>query len=107
VTQRHVPIRTCMGCRKRRPKSEMLRLTAHGIDRDGRSHPGRGFYLCPDTLCLKKGLTRPDVKKRLGGLDLTETLKSLAVSAGMENHVDGLHPGRVISDKCHGGGSFG
>ena len=101
MTRGHIPIRTCVGCRKRRPKSEMVRLTAGGADGGGRAHPGRGVYLCPDATCIEKGLGRSDVRKRLGASCIAETLESLATVTGTENHIDGPHPGRVINDKCH------
>lgn len=53
----HIPVRTCIGCRKRREKGELLRfiLTADGkaqqAEKKGQS--GRGVYLCPDERCLK------------------------------------------------------
>jgi predicted RNA-binding protein YlxR (DUF448 family) len=54
----HVPIRTCIGCRKRRRKEEMVRLTK---DPEGifftsgkKDLNGRGSYLCPDLICFKK-----------------------------------------------------
>ena len=57
------PIRTCVGCRSRRPQSELLRLA---LDSRGqvvwdlvRRRPGRGAWLCPSADCLaaagKKG----------------------------------------------------
>ncbi|WP_337844215.1 YlxR family protein [Thermus sp.] len=49
---KHVPIRMCVACRRRRPKGELLRilLTPEGfqIDPSGKA-PGRGAYVCPDT----------------------------------------------------------
>ena len=55
--KKHIPIRTCIGCRQRREKKEMIWLTVarEGVVRvDGRKpHAGRGFYLCPDLQCLK------------------------------------------------------
>jgi predicted RNA-binding protein YlxR (DUF448 family) len=44
----HVPIRTCIGCRQRRPQAELLRcvLDAHGVVRVDRHAPGRGAWLC-------------------------------------------------------------
>jgi predicted RNA-binding protein YlxR (DUF448 family) len=103
----HIPVRTCVGCRRRRPKPEMIRLTAQGVELDGRAHPGRGLYLCLDPACVQKGLGRPDVRKRLGASCVEETMKLLATVENTENHVDAPHTGRVINDKCHGGGSFG
>jgi predicted RNA-binding protein YlxR (DUF448 family) len=59
----HVPIRMCIGCRKKRQKEEMIRFTQSTegvlwID-ERKRHQGRGFYLCPNLDCLniakKKG----------------------------------------------------
>ena len=58
---RHTPpIRTCIGCRKRVPASELLRLVAIDIGTDqfsvvpdpARTRPGRGAHLHPDPACL-------------------------------------------------------
>jgi predicted RNA-binding protein YlxR (DUF448 family) len=58
----HIPIRMCMGCRKRRKKAELLRFTRTVVEGTLRLNPdirvGRGLYLCPDDACLKA------VKKR-------------------------------------------
>jgi hypothetical protein len=56
---------------------------------------------------MTKGLMRADVRKQLGGTDWSENLKSLVASSDAENHLDGPHIGRVISDEYHGGGLFG
>ena len=49
---KHVPIRMCVACRRRRPKGELLRIlvTEEGfvIDPSGK-RPGRGAYVCPDS----------------------------------------------------------
>lgn len=44
------PIRTCIGCRRRRPQPELLRLvrTDVGTYAIGRTLPGRGAWLCRD-----------------------------------------------------------
>ncbi|MFN3258377.1 MAG: YlxR family protein [Ilumatobacter sp.] len=44
---RHHPVRSCIGCRQRRPASELVRITrsADGIVVDGPSS-GRGAWLC-------------------------------------------------------------
>jgi predicted RNA-binding protein YlxR (DUF448 family) len=49
------PVRTCIACRRSRPKSELLRLAAtpRGIRLDVRQRgEGRGAYLCPNPECL-------------------------------------------------------
>lgn len=52
------PVRTCVGCGVRRPKSEMIRVGAvadggPAITGAGKQ-TGRGAYLCPDGKCLMK-----------------------------------------------------
>jgi uncharacterized protein len=44
----HVPIRTCIGCRERRPQTELLRcvLADVGTILVDRTAPGRGAWLC-------------------------------------------------------------
>jgi predicted RNA-binding protein YlxR (DUF448 family) len=56
----HIPMRRCLGCRKRRRKDELIRLAyVEGsglvVDMEQRM-PGRGAYLCNDDLCLRRGL---------------------------------------------------
>ena len=50
-----VPVRTCVGCRGRAAKAELLRVVAIGDDMVpdplGR-RPGRGAYVHPDPGCL-------------------------------------------------------
>jgi len=57
VAPRHVPQRTCVGCRTVRPKRELVRVvrTPEGtveLDPTGK-RSGRGAYLCPDLSCLE------------------------------------------------------
>lgn len=52
----HIPIRTCICCRARRGRNDLLRLVldADGMvvpDAGGRK-PGRGAYVCRDAGCL-------------------------------------------------------
>ncbi|MGH2723284.1 MAG: YlxR family protein [Actinomycetota bacterium] len=57
------PERSCIGCRRRRPKAELLRLArapdgAVNVDRSGKA-PGRGAYLCrDDPSCLRLATTK-------------------------------------------------
>lgn len=63
----HIPVRTCVACRRERPKRELVRLVrvAEGevqIDLSGKLN-GRGAYLCADDACWtlaerRKGLER-------------------------------------------------
>ncbi len=56
------PRRTCLGCRRVRPKQALVRLVR---GRDGvvvadprRAAEGRGAYVCPDDRCLARALHR-------------------------------------------------
>ena len=50
----HVPIRTCIGCRRRHPQTRLVRcvLDAAGTIRVDRHAPGRGAWLC-GSQCLE------------------------------------------------------
>ena len=55
------PVRTCLGCRQRAPRSSLVRLVA----RDGRvvvdaaaRLPGRGAWLHPASACLETAISR-------------------------------------------------
>jgi predicted RNA-binding protein YlxR (DUF448 family) len=55
-----VPTRTCLGCRARRPKAELVRLVRRddgvvGVDADT-CLPGRGAYVCPEAGCVERAL---------------------------------------------------
>jgi len=57
---KHTPMRTCIACRKVKPKRELVRLvrTSSGLVEVDISHKkaGRGAYLCPSPLCWQAGL---------------------------------------------------
>jgi predicted RNA-binding protein YlxR (DUF448 family) len=53
------PTRTCLGCRGRKPKRELVRLVrASGgsvvVDAEGAA--GRGAYVCAEAECLERAL---------------------------------------------------
>ena len=58
---RREPLRTCVGCRRVRPKSQMMRLVARdgsiSEDSDGRA-PGRGAYVCAGAECRDRARGR-------------------------------------------------
>ena len=61
MRRKHVPQRTCVGCRKIRPKREMVRIVhtpGQGvrIDESGKVS-GRGAYLCRERKCWEKALS--------------------------------------------------
>ncbi len=62
IPKGHVPIRLCIGCRKRKEKKEMIRFTWTTEGRakrtEGKNQNGRGFYLCPEESCLKAAIQK-------------------------------------------------
>jgi uncharacterized protein len=75
------PVRTCVGCRKRAAKAELLRVVAEDsgdgteVVPDPRGHaPGRGAHLHPTPECLELALRRRAFARALrvpGGLGST------------------------------------
>ncbi|WP_083999964.1 YlxR family protein [Actinomadura kijaniata] len=81
------PIRTCVGCRVRTVKSDLLRLVViEGVivpDPHGRL-PGRGAHLHPDPACLELAERRrafPRAFRLAGPLDTGVLRDRLAASA--------------------------
>ena len=65
--RKHIPQRTCVACRKVKPKRELIRLIriADGsveFDISGKK-AGRGAYLCPE--CWETGLKDGQLKRTL------------------------------------------
>jgi len=60
--RRHIPHRTCIGCRQIRPKRELVRIVrtpdnTTEIDETGK-RSGRGAYLCRNPQCWQDALTK-------------------------------------------------
>lgn len=56
--KKKIPLRQCVGCSERKPKSELLRVvrTPEGeivLDKTGKKN-GRGVYLCRGVKCFNK-----------------------------------------------------
>jgi predicted RNA-binding protein YlxR (DUF448 family) len=70
----HVPVRTCVGCRGRAPKADLLRLNVGAagsirLDLSG-SGPGRGAYVHRRLSCVEAALSRGALARGLRtGLD--------------------------------------
>ena len=79
-------VRTCVGCRSKRPKADLIRVTvapdgAIVVEGRGGLAPGRGAYVCNNPSCasralksgaLRRALKREDVdsselRRELGG----------------------------------------
>jgi predicted RNA-binding protein YlxR (DUF448 family) len=80
----HIPIRMCIGCRRRKKKEEMLRFI-HTVDgvvlvKEKSQTNGRGFYLCPDMTCLRIAQKKMRGGMALGAKDLlTPLVKELGI----------------------------
>ena len=49
------PVRTCSGCGRKAPQSELLRFAAvDGRLQAGRTLPGRGVYTCRRLACFER-----------------------------------------------------
>lgn len=84
---KHIPMRTCVGCRSAKPKRELIRIvkTPEGdvtIDATGKKS-GRGAYICPSKACLHKVLQGKQLDRALN----TEIDAELKVS--LEQQIDG------------------
>jgi len=89
------PQRTCIGCRKVRPKAALVRLVRGADGRvhvdDGGRAEGRGAYACPDPGCLGKALHAG----RLGHAFKRPCAPPASGAAAILN-------GRVVNDKARG-----
>jgi uncharacterized protein len=58
-TERHVPVRTCTGCRRRRAQHELVRCVLGDDGRAvvSRTAPGRGAWLCGPE-CVRAAIVR-------------------------------------------------
>ena len=64
-----IPLRTCMGCNKKKPKKELVRIVKNKdgeifIDRTGKAD-GRGAYICDSVECLEKVVKSKRLEKVL------------------------------------------
>lgn len=69
MRKKHVPMRTCVGCRTARPKRDLMRVVRDpqgqvGLDLTGK-RPGRGVYLCPNQQCLEKAVKGRQLERAL------------------------------------------
>ena len=64
-----IPLRQCLGCREQKPKNQLIRVVRSpegevSLDFRGKA-PGRGAYLCRDSVCLKKALKSRALERSL------------------------------------------
>jgi len=91
MRRKHVPLRTCIACQRKRPKRELIRIvrTPEGttvIDIKGKQ-AGRGTYLCPNRGCWEAALQRGALERALQGpiaVEEVAALRAFAVSLPVE-----------------------
>ncbi|WP_354175541.1 YlxR family protein [Arthrobacter nitrophenolicus] len=83
------PERTCIGCRKKGPRSELLRLVAEGsgstavlVD-ERRRMAGRGAWLHPSEPCLALAVKRRAFGRALRGATGTEAVERRITSGAI------------------------
>jgi uncharacterized protein len=53
------PIRSCIGCGRKAPQSELMRFVAKdGVLVAGSGEPGRGAYTCRRLSCFERAMAR-------------------------------------------------
>ena len=67
--QKKIPMRQCLGCREMKPKKELIRVVrspegAISLDFRGKAN-GRGAYVCPDPVCLKRAIKARALERAL------------------------------------------
>ncbi|MER7729271.1 MULTISPECIES: YlxR family protein [Streptomyces] len=85
---RACPERTCVGCRERAAKSDLLRIVAiedECVPDPRGTLPGRGAYLHPAVVCLDQAVRRrafPRALRSAGALDTANLRNAVAGKAG-------------------------
>jgi hypothetical protein len=83
--QKHIPLRTCVGCRSSKPKRELIRVVKLAddgviVDETGKRN-GRGAYLCRQRACWERALDRGALGRALRAPLTREGTKSLRAYA--------------------------
>jgi uncharacterized protein len=83
------PVRTCIGCRSRAPRSSLLRVVAQDsvvVVDESAVMPGRGAWLHPNASCIKKALQR----KAFGrALRVSGVVDTVSIAHQLENRLNG------------------
>ena len=79
---KHVPQRTCIGCRQARPKRDLIRVVRIDsgdveVDTTGK-RPGRGAYLCKVKGCWEASLKKERLDRALRTRIAAENRRELA-----------------------------
>ncbi|MGK9148667.1 DUF448 domain-containing protein [Plantibacter flavus] len=80
------PVRTCVGCRRREPRSALLRVVAGDeelVADTAARLPGRGAWVHPVTKCVEQAVQRRAFTRALrlsGGLDASALLAAVTAA---------------------------
>lgn len=79
MSERHRPVRTCIGCGQKRPKDELFRFVSlEGAVALDAQAPGRAAYTCRRLSCFERAASRNAFSRTLRGrVRLDPTLASL------------------------------
>jgi len=77
------PQRTCIGCRRVRDRSNLVRISRApdgtvAVDRTGHGD-GRGAYVCPEPTCVERARRRLAGALRASNVDFTRLKSELTV----------------------------
>ena len=80
--KKKIPLRQCVGCAERKPKSELLRVVRSpegeiSLDKTGRKN-GRGVYICSSVKCFNKARKSGKLSSHLECSIPEEVLDALA-----------------------------
>jgi predicted RNA-binding protein YlxR (DUF448 family) len=83
--QRHIPYRTCIGCREKKRQRALVRIvrTPEGhvvIDEQGKAQ-GRGAYLCRNAACWEAALKHGSLNRALRTTVRPEEIETLRAHA--------------------------
>ncbi|MQA24196.1 MAG: DUF448 domain-containing protein [Micromonosporaceae bacterium] len=103
MVRRAYPVRTCVGCRKRAPASELLRVVAvehesgyRLVPDPTRRRPGRGAHLHPDPACLAQAERRRAFGRAFrvtGVIDIASLREHIDERAAVPESSAGAPPG--------------
>ena len=86
--RKHVPIRTCVACRRQDAKGELIRVVRQPdgtvrVDERGKL-PGRGSYLCPDPACWTRALGKKNLLARALRTELAPSVRQQLLEYALE-----------------------
>ncbi|MBA3476743.1 MAG: YlxR family protein [Actinobacteria bacterium] len=84
------PERTCAGCGRKAPQSELARLAARaGTLVEGRGEPGRGVYTCRRLACFERAAARRAFARVLKQTVVVDPALAHLVAPQLESGADG------------------